>query len=608
MTLSRKTNLWFLLIGLTVALLSGSWVYHARTLQARFRSYAHVTTPSLIALGQIKAALLEVAVGASGEAIQKRLDDWLALMTQMAARTNERGALVEAMRRGSEVLRRRLNELATLRQQGATEETIARAQHDVDRVTDQLVRVIDQAMARELVQLKGEQEEMSHRMASAVQQSLFAAGFLLLIALVAGVFVARAIVRPIGQLAKDAAVVGTGDLTWRSHVHSRDEIGALASAFNQMTETLQHTTVSKSYVDNILHSMLDMLVVADADGTIRTVNTATLTRLGYAEDELIGQRISQLVAAVQGTTIDSLLNTIVSQGAVSNIEQQWRTKDGHELPVLFAGALMRDAHGQAQGIVCVALDITERKRAEQALQRAQEQLIQSEKLAALGRFSAGVAHEVKNPLAIILSGIESLQQSLATADDDTKAALSIIERSVMRADTIVRDLLKFARPSALVKERATPDALVQDAIGLLTHSGSLKHVTVDTHFAHDGVVVAVDKNQLQQVLLNLMMNAVEAMRQGGSLRLSTSQVKSDGQRLCAIAIADTGEGIAAEHLSRLFEPFFTTKRDRKGTGLGLSVSKTIVESHGGTLQVESDVGRGTTMTIRLPILEEGASA
>jgi signal transduction histidine kinase len=246
-------------------------------------------------------------------------------------------------------------------------------------------------------------------------------------------------------------------------------------------------------------------------------------------------------------------------------------------------------------------------KAYEELQRAQQQLIQSEKLAALGRFSAGVAHEVKNPLAIILSGIDCIRTETPAGPGLTES-LDIIERSVHRADTIVRDLLKFARPSELQAEPVDPAELVDGTVALLQHSGSLKGVALARDYRHDGARVRADKNQIQQVLLNLMMNAVEAMPGGGSLRLATAAGDEAGRPVCRISVTDTGSGIAPEHLPRLFEPFHTTKRDRKGTGLGLSISKTIVESHGGTLTVASEVGKGTSMTVTIPVHHGGAAA
>lgn len=238
------------------------------------------------------------------------------------------------------------------------------------------------------------------------------------------------------------------------------------------------------------------------------------------------------------------------------------------------------------------------RTAEAALARAREQLAQSEKLAALGQFAAGVAHEVKNPLAIIQGGVEFL--GLKAQDEDTRQTVRMIEESVTRADTIIRDLLKFARPSAQKRETVSPEELVKATVSLLTYGGALKQVTVETRLEHRATV-DVDKNQIQQVLLNVMMNAVDAMPGGGSLTVTVApDALAGGRAACAIAVKDTGEGIAPEHLSKLFEPFFTTKRDKKGTGLGLSVSKTIVESHGGALRITSAQGQGTTVTLVLP--------
>ncbi len=231
------------------------------------------------------------------------------------------------------------------------------------------------------------------------------------------------------------------------------------------------------------------------------------------------------------------------------------------------------------------------------LQRAQSQLVQAEKMAALGRFSSGIAHEVKNPLGIVLGGVEYLQRKLSAADADTQTALEKVKESTLRADGVVRGLLQFARPSQLKMEKVHAQEIVKESLGLLQYRGPLKGIAVHTDFREGDLLVDLDKNRMQQVLFNLLANAVEAMPSGGTLTLKTFR---EGASV-VIQVTDTGEGIPKENLSKLFEPFFTTKRDRKGTGLGLSISKMIVENHRGMLLVESEPGKGTTFRITLPV-------
>ena len=243
------------------------------------------------------------------------------------------------------------------------------------------------------------------------------------------------------------------------------------------------------------------------------------------------------------------------------------------------------------------------KEAYVQLQEAQKELIQSEKLAALGTFSSGVAHEVKNPLAIILGGVEFLEMSLEEADEDSKMAIAKIKEAALRADTIIQGLLKFARPSEANLEKVRVDQLVTDTLSLMKYRCPLKNIKITTDYAK-GITVQADKNQFQQVLFNVFLNAVEAMPKGGQIMIRTYPCslneRAPSPDSCAIEIEDTGSGISPEHLTKLFEPFFTTKRDQKGTGLGLSIAKTIVTNHNGDFTIDSQLGKGTKVKIVLP--------
>ncbi len=238
------------------------------------------------------------------------------------------------------------------------------------------------------------------------------------------------------------------------------------------------------------------------------------------------------------------------------------------------------------------------------LDTTQSQLIQSEKLAALGRFSSGIAHEIKNPLGIILGGVEFVEIKLSKVNGDIKTAIEKIKESIARADTIVHGLLKFSRPSELKIEIANPEDLIHDTLSLLKYRAHLHNIRIETQSPEDTLSVEVDKNQIQQVLFNILINATEAMPNGGKITVKTYKGVSDNpfdKQSCSIEIADTGEGISKDNLSMVFEPFFTTKREKKGTGLGLSIAKMIVENHGGDLAIDSQENKGTQVKISLPL-------
>lgn len=250
------------------------------------------------------------------------------------------------------------------------------------------------------------------------------------------------------------------------------------------------------------------------------------------------------------------------------------------------------------GLLCKAVDqmadaIEERE--EQLKQTTRRQIGQSEKLASIGRLAAGVAHEINNPLTGVLT-FSSLMRQKANMDEQDIQDLDLIVRETTRVREIVRGLLDFARESPSIKQPLNINEVIANTMRLVRSQKEFRNIRIEESLAEDIPPIRGDKNQLQQVLLNLSMNACEAMPTGGTLSLSTSM--REGKLV--ITLADTGHGIKQEHTENIFEPFFTTKPVGKGTGLGLSVSYGIIQQHGGTIDFESEEGRGTTFTVILP--------
>jgi signal transduction histidine kinase len=229
------------------------------------------------------------------------------------------------------------------------------------------------------------------------------------------------------------------------------------------------------------------------------------------------------------------------------------------------------------------------------LQSTQAQLVQSEKLASVGQLTAGIVHDVKNPLAVIKGMAEELQEEVGL-DPSTRDQLKTIRQSAARASTIVGDLLKFARQSTPEMETRDIRETLESSLRLTEYL--VRKAGVESHMdlPDEPVRVTYDATQIEQVLINLITNAVQAMPDGGKLRLSLGQA----EEAVAIAVQDSGIGIPRENLSRIFDPFFTTKPEGQGTGLGLSVSFGIVARHGGRIEVDSKMGKGTTFTVLLP--------
>src|SRR5438876_845384 len=237
------------------------------------------------------------------------------------------------------------------------------------------------------------------------------------------------------------------------------------------------------------------------------------------------------------------------------------------------------------------------------LKRTQAQLVQSTKLAAIGELAANIAHEINNPLTTVLGFTSFLAERIAPTDP-MREELGLIQEEASRARDIVRDLLQFSRQRDFSPESADVNTVLEQVIAMVRRQGALNVITVDERYEPDLPAVELDVSRIKQVFLNIINNAVYVMPNGGPLTVRT-ETANGGVR---IAFEDTGPGIAPEHRDRIFDPFFTTKPEVSGTGLGLSVSLGIVQSHGGTIEVDTEVGRGSTFTVALPLRLEDESA
>ncbi|HTP63901.1 MAG TPA: ATP-binding protein, partial [Geobacteraceae bacterium] len=231
------------------------------------------------------------------------------------------------------------------------------------------------------------------------------------------------------------------------------------------------------------------------------------------------------------------------------------------------------------------------------LERIQAQLIRSEKLASLGELVAGIAHEINNPLTGILV-FSSLISNDSRLDPALKSDLDTVIQETQRCATIVKGLLDFSRESVPQKSWMSINDILNASLALVRNQAQFHNIDIVQEYSPDIPAIFADPHQLEQVFINILLNASHAMEEGGTLRLVTSLCARHGGVI--VKIADTGCGIPEENLSKIFDPFFTTKQT-KGTGLGLSVSYGIINSHGGSIEVESSVGVGTTFTIHLPI-------
>jgi PAS domain S-box-containing protein len=362
------------------------------------------------------------------------------------------------------------------------------------------------------------------------------------------------------------------------------------------------------------------IVVLDPHGTVKMWNPASERMFGWSQQEVLGHPLPIVPPDKQEETSE-LRARVLRNEAFSNLELIRQKKDGSPIEISLSTAPLHDAGGNISGILGLMVDITERKRVERQAQRM-------ERLAALGQLLGGIAHELKNPLFILSGHVQLLQNKLVHQEFAAlPAEMQKIEAAAVRMPRITERFLALAKPYQPRRERCTVDAILRQTLDFLANELMKNQVTVNTTIAADLPAILSDPMQLQEVFLNLMLNALQAMAAAhgrGTLTVATKLVANSQQRAASeeklsaisyqlpaseekwieVRIQDDGPGIAPEHQSKLFEPFFTTKPLEQGTGLGLWIVRNTVTALKGAVACETEVGRGTTFIVRLPVTEE----
>jgi len=242
--------------------------------------------------------------------------------------------------------------------------------------------------------------------------------------------------------------------------------------------------------------------------------------------------------------------------------------------------------------------------ANKRLEATTKQLVVSEKLAAIGEITAGIAHEINNPMAVIQGNFDVIREETRQEAEKIKTELNLIDEQIHSVTVLVSKLLQFARPDEFSGslENQAPKQALDDCMVLVQHLLQKGRIKVIRHDAATGTIL-INRTELQQVLINLIVNAIHAMPQGGTLTLRTYNSSDDGSDGVVIEVSDTGKGIPRELVSKIFDPFFTTK-EREGTGLGLSITKTIINRYGGKISVDSREGQGASFAIWMPVREQ----
>jgi PAS domain S-box-containing protein len=360
---------------------------------------------------------------------------------------------------------------------------------------------------------------------------------------------------------------------------------------------IDELTFVRKYLEELLEKANALILVANRDKQVVVFNQALSALTGYRKEEVLGRDVFSLLPESEHLRLAPILAAALRGEAVNNFETRLRSRKGGEegeVRVSLATSTTLTPQGEVEGVIVIGQDVT-------VLKELEKRIIHAEKLASIGQLAASVAHEINNPMTAVSTYAEVLLQRLRMTPGanpaDQEKLQKILEAS-QRILRFTRDLVSYARPAKDRPERVALNAVVDQALGYCEHVVGQARIRVHRDYAELPPLSAVRAN-LVQVFVNLVTNACHAMQPGGELHLSTLR---DGQE-ALVRVRDTGSGIDPKHLSRIFDPFFTTKAEGKGTGLGLSIVQGIVEAHGGRMGVESELGVGTTFTIRLPLAE-----
>ena len=384
-------------------------------------------------------------------------------------------------------------------------------------------------------------------------------------------------------------------------------------------------TVVTTVVEFVIEAMVDTVLVIDLDGRVTLANSGAAQLTGYSLDELRGLAVAKLLVD-ESSGLRTVVRRRIGDGAVLRREESWLVaKDGSRIPVALTGSAVIDDHGELKGIVLVAHDMREMRQLladkeaeiarrrdaedqlrgamtsiEQKLEDTRTQLLLAERRATLGTLAGGVGHELRNIAQVQIAAVDQLQLALDGEGDVATVLEDLLPELERVGDHISshgRRLMQLARPGP---DRVAPidlNDVVRDVAAMLRTAGKLRMVELALLLGAEPLTVTVNRTRIEQILVNLVTNAVDAIDGTGTVTVDVRPAPDGNRVLCEVR--DTGRGIPPEHLATIFEPFFTTKGEL-GTGLGLPVAREIVATYGGELTVRSEPGVGSTFAFDLP--------
>ena len=356
-----------------------------------------------------------------------------------------------------------------------------------------------------------------------------------------------------------------------------------------------------TFFQNLIDSSTDGIIAADMTGKIILFNEGAQKLVGYGEQEAKDSlHVTRLYPEGEAHEIIKRMRSdhYGGRGKLMRHELLALTKDGRQIPMLLSGGLIYE-RGKEVATFGIFTDLRGLQKIERDLKQTHKMLVQSEKMAGLGRLAAGVAHEINNPLSGVMLYANLVQEELGE-DHPCGEDMDIIIREAERCKVIIADLLEFSHQTSYEMKRVDLNEQIRAVLQLVEKQALFYNIKITLRLEEDLAKVSGNPIRLNQIIMNIIINAAQAMEGEGALTVTTRNRANRNN--AEMMIADTGPGIDEEILPNIFDPFFTTKSTREGTGLGLSVSYAIVKEHKGTIRADSEVGKGTTFTMRFPAL------
>ncbi len=424
--------------------------------------------------------------------------------------------------------------------------------------------------------------------------------FAISLGIVGSIFFARRITQPISKLVGTTISAAEGNLEQMIEIHTRDEIEELGKNFNHMIQQirlhrnelenrLREITSLKAYADNILSSMTNGLITIDLEKKIVTLNGMAEKILGKKKEEMVNLAFDQVFG--DSHPLHRMMSETLSQGEGIFYSELELKKGEENLWLTTSTSLLTDGEGKKIGAMVVFQDIT-------GIKALEERLRQADRLAALGSLSAGLAHEIRNPLSAIKTFVQLLPQRLGSPSFMEKFNITV-PREIDRINRLVEDLLELTRSRVRPAVTLDVNRLILQVINLHGAEMEKKHIFFEDHLDKTIPSLHGDPERLYQAFSNLVINAIQAMPNGGSLTISSGQEISSS--MVRITCRDTGVGMDEKTSKSLFNPFFTTKE--KGVGLGMALTHKIIEDHRGTIEVMSEKGKGTIFILTFPVVK-----